>query len=392
MVNIKFSLGQMPNAKCNLINLIFFPVLRPYKYAGYPQLIKTIRLETKDDELFSKQSQLLTAASELCFYTVHCSALNAEELRREEGIEALLEAYDRCVSILGADTKPDSLHYRVISNVTQCFEVACHFDKCKEKIISLPRLISNVCRVLYFKHTLSVSLVTSLAANNFDLQCNLICNGVLWSLLYFCFEYDYTLDESGVEVSDRTNQQQQANSLAKMSILACIALAGFGLQLRSTPDAVKHQQTNSPYSSKSNLQNDISDQIKAKEANEASLTAYTKNAQNPLQCKQFTDGTGSTGKPSLAVATRGSTVLNNDRNSSSSSNGRISNETNSLSNNKDLDLLRHKYHVTAEAQNKVVKQILNRLLTKYIVNKLTKERDSEVTLTTKDRSNCLYLL
>jgi len=29
-------------------------VLRPYKYAGYPMLIKTIQLESQDDNLFSR--------------------------------------------------------------------------------------------------------------------------------------------------------------------------------------------------------------------------------------------------------------------------------------------------------------------------------------------------
>ena len=40
-------------------------VLRPYKYAGYPMLIKTIQLETGDDDLFSKSAPILTAASEV---------------------------------------------------------------------------------------------------------------------------------------------------------------------------------------------------------------------------------------------------------------------------------------------------------------------------------------
>jgi len=62
-------------------------VLEPYKYAGYPMLIKTVMMETQDDALFSKDAPLLTAASELCYHTVNCSALNAEELRRERGIE-----------------------------------------------------------------------------------------------------------------------------------------------------------------------------------------------------------------------------------------------------------------------------------------------------------------
>ena len=61
--------------------------LQPYKYAGYPMLIKTIRMETNDDQLFSKSAPLLSAAAELTYHTVNCSALNAEELRRENGIQ-----------------------------------------------------------------------------------------------------------------------------------------------------------------------------------------------------------------------------------------------------------------------------------------------------------------
>ena len=61
-------------------------MLRPYKYAGYPMLIKTIERETGDDDLFSKSAPILTAASEVAFHTMNTSALNAEELRRENGI------------------------------------------------------------------------------------------------------------------------------------------------------------------------------------------------------------------------------------------------------------------------------------------------------------------
>lgn len=61
------------------------------------------------------------------------------------------------------------------------------------------------------QHSLSVSLVTSLAANNYDLQCNLVKCGVLWSLLLFMFDYDYTLDESGVVTDENTNQQVTFN-------------------------------------------------------------------------------------------------------------------------------------------------------------------------------------
>ncbi|VDP93447.1 unnamed protein product [Echinostoma caproni] len=97
-------------------------VLAPQKYAGYPMLIATIRRETEDEELFSRVANsedfsvprtknadsngtstgdekagkenasnavLLVAATELAFETVATSALNAEELRREGGIQSL---------------------------------------------------------------------------------------------------------------------------------------------------------------------------------------------------------------------------------------------------------------------------------------------------------------
>ena len=92
---------------------IVFLVLEPYKYAGYPMLIKTIDLETNDDALFSKSAPLLSAASELAYHTMDCSALNAEELRRESGIQTLHNAFSRCISTLSNMSKPDELSVQV---------------------------------------------------------------------------------------------------------------------------------------------------------------------------------------------------------------------------------------------------------------------------------------
>lgn len=39
------------------------------------------------------------------------------------------------------------------------------------------------------------------------LQNQLLHAGALWHLFLFVFNYDYTLDESGVEASDESNQQ-----------------------------------------------------------------------------------------------------------------------------------------------------------------------------------------
>lgn len=125
--------------------------LQPYKYAGYPQLIKTIKLETDDEQLFSKSAPLLAAASELAYHTVHCSALNAEELRREGGLEILLEAYTRCVSVLSKSSKHNDIAVQVCTHITRCFAVAGAFRGCRDKIVELPQLVRDLCRVLHFK-------------------------------------------------------------------------------------------------------------------------------------------------------------------------------------------------------------------------------------------------
>uniref|UniRef100_A0A8C7PUK1 J domain-containing protein n=1 Tax=Oncorhynchus mykiss TaxID=8022 RepID=A0A8C7PUK1_ONCMY len=207
--------------------------LEPYKYAGYPMLIKTITMETGDEQLFSKTSPLLPAAIELAFHTVNCSALNAEELRRESGIEILLDALSRCVAVLTASSKSDDMAVQVCGQVCKCYSVAAQFEECREKIIELPNIIRDLCHVLYYGKglprtaALAVQCVSSFAVDYF-LQTHLYHAGVLWHLLVHLFNYDYTLEESGVATSQDTNQQEVANSLAKLSLVALSRLGGYG--------------------------------------------------------------------------------------------------------------------------------------------------------------------
>ncbi|XP_055606556.1 dnaJ homolog subfamily C member 13 isoform X2 [Uranotaenia lowii] len=353
-------------------------VLRPYKYAGYPQLIKTIRLETKDDQLFSKTVPLLSAACELCYHTVHCSALNAEELRREEGIEALLEAYSRCVSVMGADSQRDSLHYEVISNITRCFEVACCFESCRKKILELPQLIVDVCRVVYFKHTLSVSLVTSLAINNYDLQCNLVRNGVLWSLMIFLFDYDYTLDESGVSTDEKSNSQQVSNNLAKLSLLACVALAGYHMTLLDDPkEALMQAPSKSNPTSRSDSPQQQQSLTVATRSN--SLTpsqTYSQNASNLIQ-----------NNSSLIQA---ATTIDKTRQDKSESQS-LTESDEPADYEKGLSSKKYKISTAAPA-NAIVKKMLDQLLTTFVANKMVTDSDCDVLKLLNSNSRNPYLI
>ncbi|PIO57219.1 hypothetical protein TELCIR_21377, partial [Teladorsagia circumcincta] len=84
--------------------------LSAYKYAGYGQLIRTIDLEAKNSSLFQEGGgALLSAAVELANHTLMSSALNAEQLRREQGLEALQIAFDRCVPVITASSTPTDM-------------------------------------------------------------------------------------------------------------------------------------------------------------------------------------------------------------------------------------------------------------------------------------------
>ncbi|KAL8571849.1 DnaJ subfamily C member 13 [Nucella lapillus] len=205
--------------------------LHPYKYAGYPMLIKTIRMETNDDQLFSKTAPLLAAAAEVAYHTVNCSALNAEELRRENGIQVLHDAFTRCVSVLSQSSNPNDLAVQVCVNVSKCYSVAAQFAGCREKIQECSGIIRDLCRILYFKNLARLCTVVTECVSafcvDFWLQTNLFESGVLWHLLPNLFQYDFTLEEGGVEKSEESNQQAVANQLAKQSIFACARLAGY---------------------------------------------------------------------------------------------------------------------------------------------------------------------
>lgn len=68
------------------------------------------------------------------------------------------------------------------------------------------------------------------------LQLELLKSGALWHLLLFMFNYDFTLDEGGVEKSEDANQQEVSNRLAKEAVKACAALGGY-LQGENQPTA-----------------------------------------------------------------------------------------------------------------------------------------------------------
>lgn len=201
-------------------------------------------------------------------------------------------------------------------------------------------------------------MVTSLAVNNYDLQCSLVKNGVLWSLLLFAFEYDYTLDESGVSTSEKSNSQKVANNLAKMSILACVALSGYELLKNDRKVSIKPTPEVTPKNS-----------IKP---NPNIQSVYTQNAQNLIQnSKQLvqsisTDSTSSANFKSYVEANEKA----KPESPSAKDETKVIEKENIVSN--------QKYLIGPGPKNLVVKKILDKLLTTYISNKLAIDHENEV--------------
>ena len=96
-------------------------------------------------------------------------------------------------------------------------------------MIILITKIKDLCRCLQFKNLPRLCMSATQAVTAFacdaNLQNALHQAGVLVHFLFYMFNYDFTLDEGGVERSGESNQQEIANSLARCCLGACARLA-----------------------------------------------------------------------------------------------------------------------------------------------------------------------
>uniref|UniRef100_A0A5K3FU08 J domain-containing protein n=1 Tax=Mesocestoides corti TaxID=53468 RepID=A0A5K3FU08_MESCO len=230
--------------------------LAPHKYAGYPMLIRTIRMEVEDESLFMKQSndgdktssktaELLSYATELAYETVATSALNAEELRREGGLQTLQDAFARCSALLSLDDALNNpLAVSVCCHVTGFFTVSTKFPASRECIHEIPQITRDILRLLYYKNLprLCCQAAACIAAfcDDFWLCSKVYENGGMYMLLYHVLAYDFTLEESGVDTSSATNTQLTLNRLSLLCLWATSRLL-HGCSAIASPDESPHE-------------------------------------------------------------------------------------------------------------------------------------------------------
>ncbi|CAF4175614.1 unnamed protein product, partial [Rotaria sp. Silwood2] len=185
----------------------FKTLLSEYKYAGYPMLIRILETEAKNDQLFStgnttKPTALLPIAIELLYYTLDCSELNCEELRRENGLEILTQVFQRCSSVITKSSKSDDFVVAVCQYSALCYSVAGHFERSRDLFIDPDKLqcvLRELCHCLNYTHlkqlcTCVCKAAMSLCEGDERLRELLHRHGLF---VYTCrglFNYDYTLD------------------------------------------------------------------------------------------------------------------------------------------------------------------------------------------------------
>lgn len=213
--------------------------LHPYKYSGYPMLIETIKNEIEDERLFSKPDPLLAYACETAYHTLRCSAKNAEELRREDGLEILQQSLTRCASVLSASSKPDDVCVQMCTNIVNCFTVAAEFEACQQKLSELHSVIKDLNRILSYGKLITLLLAAADCAAAFakcpPLHQILYDSGIIYSLILLLFKYDFTLEEGGVERNEGHNKQEMTNQTSKVALLATVRLYELAREMYEKP-------------------------------------------------------------------------------------------------------------------------------------------------------------
>lgn len=60
--------------------------------------------------------------------------------------------------MLSASSKTEDVAAQVCTHVVRFFSVASMFPACREKMVEMPELVKNICRVFYYKVSLLISL------------------------------------------------------------------------------------------------------------------------------------------------------------------------------------------------------------------------------------------
>lgn len=174
---------------------------------------------------------MVEPACELCYRTVCDAPLNAVELLRENGFELLRPILLRCGELLTPMTPVSDVHSQVATHIVSCVAVSARFQECRERFGVLTELVQEVVRCMSCLGSpplvkTAIQCCATMARSS-ELQEVMYQSGAIWHLMRFVFNYDVTLENSGVAVNEGNHTQHMANVLAKMAVHCMCRLCGY---------------------------------------------------------------------------------------------------------------------------------------------------------------------
>eukprot|EP00736_Rhodelphis_marinus_P007754 Rmarinus@m.16594 len=206
--------------------------LAPYKYAGYPYLLEAIKAGLEENAKWTETGENVELGAKLCRLSVECTSLNADELHREDGVKVLAAMIHKCLEMCTKQTTDPDARAIVATDLFLSLAVGCEYEGCRDMILKEETILQDTCYAITLQKNLpflanaAISFVAAAACDS-RLQDAFYQLGILWHLLLPCFEYDYSLEDGGVEASDETNTQQLLNTRAKLCAKALARLGGY---------------------------------------------------------------------------------------------------------------------------------------------------------------------
>ncbi|KAG5498717.1 hypothetical protein JKF63_03005 [Porcisia hertigi] len=206
------------------------PALKPYKYAGYGLLLRLIEEEFHTPDALHKDIVLLDPATELCYFTIRNTPLNADELQEENGIHLLAEIAKYCFELITPNSLDTDIHVRIAKHCMLTFSLCARFTDCRLKMLreeAIPYLTAK--GIAYYQAPeLSRACIEACASESYSekMQLELIRYGSIWHLLQSLFFYDPSLDKADVSLDEEHHKQLFANRAAVLALHGIYALVG----------------------------------------------------------------------------------------------------------------------------------------------------------------------
>ncbi len=194
--------------------------LAPYKYAGYPLLLQSLKVT--DLHSLSKNTHILVNAAHLAYLTCLCCALNARELTRVKGVERMSKLLIECMCTVTNSTERSHPNIQIASHLLHSLAGLAAFEAARTRMAKIPALANELVRstaLVQAPKTIHYSL-EAIGRMSVDrrLQCLLITHGFSLYVVPLLLQFDEGLnnatEKSEAKAAEGTDNEAAAKAIA----------------------------------------------------------------------------------------------------------------------------------------------------------------------------------